>query len=78
VITDKAGNTTVIWEGSAGVENDIHTAERPAGGTWHPRDSVASGGQGFPNSQAVLSPNGNITLAYQRTDGSNFRVGGYG
>ncbi len=74
LVTDKKGNTTAMWAGYNGSSGSLETAELPAGGQWRATETLDSNGRDFQHLQVALAPNGSITLAYQRTDGSNYRI----
>ncbi len=74
VTTDKLGNTTAMWVATSGGSTSLETAELPAGGQWRAAQAIDANGRAFQHLQVALAPNGSITLAYQRTDGSDYRV----
>jgi len=82
VAVDPQGNATAIWAGrtSAGRRAQIHriqTATRPAGGNWSAPVDVSVAGRRFvQDPQIAVSPQGETTAIWQRSDGDNLVVQG--
>lgn len=74
LLSDADGNTTAIWSAYFDSRNVLQTAELPANGTWRQTEAIESDGRYFENVQAEIAPSGQITVAYQRTDGSVNRI----
>jgi hypothetical protein len=77
VAVDSQGNATAVWAGSASNSRRIQTATRPAGGTWSAPVSISKAGhRHVQDPQIVVSPQGEATAIWQRSNGSYLIVQG--
>jgi hypothetical protein len=84
VAVDSQGNATAVWasrdsqSGRTRTESRrIQTATRPAGGTWSaPVNISAAGHRLIQEPQIAVSPQGQATAIWQRSDGKNLIVQG--
>jgi hypothetical protein len=81
---DSQGNATAIWADRASDDrrpriqiHRIQTATRPAGGTWSAPVSISEVGRRLvQDPQIAVSPQGETTAIWQRSDGDNLVVQG--
>jgi hypothetical protein len=77
VAVDSQGNATAVWAGSASNSRRIQTATRPAGGTWSAPVSISKAGhRHVQDPQIAVSPQGEATAIWQRSNGSYLIVQG--
>lgn len=77
VAVDSQGNATAVWAGSASTSRRIQTATRPAGGTWSAPVSISKAGhRHVQDPQIAVSPQGEATAIWQRSNGSYLVVQG--
>lgn len=84
VAVDSQGNATAVWAGSASngrririQSRRIQTATRPAGGTWSAPVSISKAGhRHVQDPQIAVSPQGEATAIWQRSNGSYLVVQG--
>jgi hypothetical protein len=84
VAVDSQGNATAIWADRASDDrrpriqiHRIQTATRPAGGTWSAPVSISEVGRRLvQDPQIAISPQGETTAIWQRSDGDNLIVQG--
>ncbi|MFL5897679.1 MAG: hypothetical protein ACJ76D_04345 [Solirubrobacterales bacterium] len=79
VAVDSQGNATAVWAGwtSNGRRIQIQTATRPAGGTWSAPVSISRAGhRHVQDPQIAVSPQGEATAIWQRSNGSYLVVQG--
>jgi hypothetical protein len=82
VAVDSQGNATAVWAGavfSGGriQSHRIQTATRPAGGTWSAPVSISKAGhRHVQDPQIVVSPQGEATAIWQRSNGSYLVIQG--
>lgn len=84
VAVDSQGNATAIWAGRVSngrririQSHRIQTATRPAGGTWSAPASISKGGHRLvQDPQIAVSPQGEATAVWQRSNGSYLVVQG--
>jgi hypothetical protein len=84
VAVDSQGNATAIWAGRASdgrriqiQSRRIQTATRPAGGTWSAPVSISQAGHRLiQDPQIAVSPQGEATAIWQRSNGSYLVVQG--
>lgn len=71
VAVDSQGNATAVWAGRASNSRRIQTATRPAGGTWSAPVSISKAGhRHVQDPQIAVSPQGEATAIWQRSNGS--------
>lgn len=84
VAVDSQGNATAVWAGRASngrririQSRRIQTATRPAGGTWSAPVSISKAGHRLvQDPQIAVSPQGEATAIWQRSNGSYLVVQG--
>ena len=83
VAVDSQGNASAIWTSRASngrirvQSRRIQTATRPAGGTWSAPVSISEAGHRLiQDPQIAVSPQGDATAIWQRSNGSNLGVQG--
>jgi hypothetical protein len=84
VAVDSQGNATAVWAGRASngrrtqiQGRRIQTATRPAGGTWSAPVSISKAGHRLvQDPQIAVSPQGEATAIWQRSNGSELVVQG--
>lgn len=84
VAVDSQGNATAVWAGRASdgrriqiQSRRIQTATRPAGGTWSAPVSISKAGhRHVQDPQIAVSPQGEVTAIWQRSNGSYLVVQG--
>jgi hypothetical protein len=77
VSVDSQGNATAIWAGRASNGRRIQTSTRPAGGTWSAPVSISKAGHRLvQDPQIAVSPQGEATAIWQRSNGSYLVVQG--
>lgn len=84
VAVDSQGNATAVWAGRAsddrpiGIQSRrIQTATRPAGGTWSAPVSISKAGHRLvQDPQIAVSPQGEATVIWQRSNGDYLVVQG--
>jgi len=84
VAVDSQGNATAVWAGRASngrriqiQSRRIQTATRPAGGTWSAPVSISTAGHRLvQDPQIAVSPQGEATAIWQRSNGSELVVQG--
>jgi hypothetical protein len=77
VAVDSQGNATAVWAGRASNGRRIQTATRPAGGTWSAPVSISEAGHRLvQDPQIAVSPQGEATAIWQRSNGSYLVVQG--
>ncbi|HEX6205742.1 MAG TPA: hypothetical protein VFZ29_08040 [Solirubrobacterales bacterium] len=77
VAVDSQGNATAVWAGRASNSRRIQTATRPAGGTWSAPVSISKAGhRHVQDPQIAVSPQGEATAIWQRSNGSYLVVQG--
>jgi len=84
VAVDSQGNATAVWAGRASngrriqiQSRRIQTATRPAGGTWSAPVSISKAGhRHVQDPQIAVSPQGEATAIWQRSNGSYLVVQG--
>lgn len=84
VAVDSQGNATAIWADRASDDrrpriqiHRIQTATRPAGGTWSAPINISEVGRRLvQDPQIAVSPQGETTAIWQRSDGDNLVVQG--
>jgi hypothetical protein len=77
VAVDSQGNATAVWAGRASNGGRIQTATRPAGGTWSAPVSISKAGhRHVQDPQIAVSPQGETTAIWQRSNGSELVVQG--
>jgi hypothetical protein len=84
VAVDSQGNATAVWAGRAsdgrpvGLQSRrIQTATRPAGGTWSAPVSISKAGHRLvQDPQIAVSPQGEATVIWQRSNGDYLVVQG--
>jgi hypothetical protein len=84
VAVDSQGNATAVWAARAcncrriGIQGRrIQTATRPAGGTWSAPVSISKAGRRLvQDPQIAVSPQGEATAIWQRSNGSSLAVQG--
>jgi uncharacterized repeat protein (TIGR02543 family) len=73
LVTDSAGNSTVVWAAYTGGVDVLQTAELSSDGVWSDTETLGDGRR-FNNARVVIATDGTITLVYKRTDGANDRI----
>jgi hypothetical protein len=84
VAVDSQGNATAVWTGRASngrririQDRRIQAATRPAGGTWSAPVSISKAGRRHvQDPQIAVSPQGEATVIWQRSNGSYLVVQG--
>jgi hypothetical protein len=77
VAVDSQGNATAVWAGRVSSGSRIQTATRPAGGTWSAPVGISRAGRRLvQDPQIAVSPQGEATAIWQRSNGSEFVVQG--
>jgi len=77
VAVDSQGNATAVWASRASNSRRIQTATRPVGGTWSSPVSISKvGHRHVQDPQIVVSPQGEATAIWQRSNGSYLVVQG--
>ncbi len=81
VAVDSQGNATAVWAGAISggrmQSRRIQTATRPAGGTWSAPVSISTAGhRHVQDPQIAVSPQGEATAIWQRSNGSYLVVQG--
>jgi hypothetical protein len=82
VAVDSLGNATAVWAGNVLRghrlrSSRIQSATRPAGGTWSAPVSISkSGHRHVQDPQIAVSPQGEVTAIWQRSNGSHLVVQG--
>lgn len=67
---DNEGNATVIWEGAIGLNTDIRSSYRSAGGAWQSPLSLSSIENQANSPRSVVDPFGNVTALWKEFNGS--------
>jgi hypothetical protein len=72
IAVDANGNVTAVWAGSNGTNYIVQASAKPFGGTWQaiPNDLSASG-QNASGPQIAVDANGNATVVWERSNGTN-------
>ena len=77
VAVDSQGNAAAVWAGRASNSRRIQTATRPVGGTWSAPVSISKPGhRHVQDPQIAVSPQGEATAIWQRSNGSYLVVQG--
>ena len=77
VAVDSQGNATAVWASRVSNGRRIQTATRPAGGSWSAPVSISKAGRRHvQDPQIAVSPQGEATAIWQRSNGSYLVVQG--
>jgi hypothetical protein len=74
IAVDPSGNALAVWTQSDGLNLRIHSAYRPAGGSFGADNTVSAAGQDASAPVVSMDNSGNGLVAWQRSDGTKLRV----
>ncbi len=74
VAVDSDGYATAVWSGSDGTNSLIQASTKLFEGTWTPRELLSEDGQNAHGPNVVVDADGNATVVWSRSDGTNSRI----
>ncbi|HEX3265253.1 MAG TPA: hypothetical protein VHR16_06250 [Candidatus Limnocylindrales bacterium] len=74
VAVDGTGNAVLVWNQFDGVNYRMEMRRRSASGSLGPIKALSAAGQNAFDAHIVMDSNGNAVIAWQRYDGSHWRI----